>query len=124
MRLKQRYWYLPAWPLPGEIEIASGVSTLLTAGVRCTEEKTMSQTDSIADQLPQAAPAEGLASHEVALSDVAAGKVRDLLEQEGRPELRLRIAVQPGGCSGLIYQLYFDASVLDGDDEYSYDGVV
>ena len=47
----------------------------------------MSQTDSIADQLPQAAPAEGLPSHEVALSDVAAGKVRDLLEQEGRPDL-------------------------------------
>src|SRR5699024_12443170 len=124
MRLKHRYWYLPEWPLPGEIEIASGVYTLLTAGVRCTEEKTRSQTDSIADQQPQAAPGEGLASHEGALSDVAAGKVRDLLEQEGRPGPRLRIAVQPGGCSGLIYQLYFDERVLDGDDEYSYDGVV
>src|SRR5699024_6382339 len=83
----------------------------------------MSQTDSIADQLPQAAPAEGLPSHEVALSDVAAGKVRDLRAQEGRPDLRLRIAVQPGGCSGLIYQLYFDERVLDGDAVKSYDGV-
>ena len=43
-----------------------------------------------------------LASHEVQLTDVAAGKVRSLLEQEGRTDLRLRVAVQPGGCSGLI----------------------
>ena len=35
-------------------------------------------------------------------------KVKSLLEQEGRDDLRLRVAVQPGGCSGLIYQLYFD----------------
>ncbi|MFP3701934.1 hypothetical protein SB758_41310, partial [Burkholderia sp. SIMBA_013] len=46
-----------------------------------------------------------LPTHEVALTDVAAGKVRSLLEQEGRTDLRLRVAVQPGGCSGLIYQL-------------------
>ncbi|HJF14082.1 MAG TPA: iron-sulfur cluster assembly accessory protein [Enteractinococcus helveticum] len=83
----------------------------------------MSQTDNIADQLPQAAPAEGLPTHEIVLTDVAAAKVRDLLEQEGRPDLRLRIAVQPGGCSGLIYQLYFDERVLDGDAVNSYDGV-
>ena len=30
-------------------------------------------------------------------------------------DLRLRVAVQPGGCSGLVYQLYFDERVLDGD---------
>ena len=47
-------------------------------------------------------------THEVILTDVAAAKVKSLLEQEGRDYLRLRIAVQPGGCSGLIYQLYFD----------------
>src|SRR5699024_6409985 len=103
--------------------VAPGVFYLLTAGVSCDEEKTMSQTDSIAEQLPQAAPAEGLPTHEVSLSDVAAEKVRDLLEQEGRPDLRLRIAVQPGGCSGLIYQLYFDERVLDGDAVKNYGGV-
>ena len=47
-------------------------------------------------------------THEVILTDVAAAKVKSLLEQEGRDDLRLRIAVQPGGCSGLIYQLSFD----------------
>ncbi|GAB3555111.1 iron-sulfur cluster insertion protein ErpA [Arthrobacter tumbae] len=61
--------------------------------------------------------------HEVNLSDVAAGKVRSLLEQEGRTDLRLRVAVQPGGCSGLIYQLYFDERVLDGDAVRDFDGV-
>ena len=62
-------------------------------------------------------------SHNVALTPVAATKVRSLLEQEGRDDLRLRIAVQPGGCSGLIYQLYFDERVLDGDATKDFDGV-
>ena len=63
------------------------------------------------------------ATHGVDLTDVAAAKVRTLLEQEGRDDLRLRVAVQPGGCSGLIYQLYFDERVLDGDALRDYDGV-
>ena len=54
-------------------------------------------------------------THGVTLTDAAAAKVRSLLEQEGRDDLRLRLAVQPGGCSGLIYQLYFDERLLDGD---------
>lgn len=64
-----------------------------------------------------------LPTHEVKLSDVAADKVRSLLEQEGRDDLRLRIAVQPGGCSGLIYQLYFDERLLDGDHIRDFEGV-
>ena len=56
-----------------------------------------------------------VATHEVMLTDVAAAKVASLLEQEGRDDLRLRVGVQPGGCSGLVYQLYFDERVLDGD---------
>ena len=63
------------------------------------------------------------ATHGVALSDTAAQKVRSLLEQEGRDDLRLRVAVQPGGCSGLIYQLYFDERYLDGDKTVDFDGV-
>ncbi|MEV6971248.1 DegT/DnrJ/EryC1/StrS family aminotransferase, partial [Hamadaea sp. NPDC051192] len=49
----------------------------------------------------------------ILLTDVAAGKVKALLEQEGRDDLRLRVAVQPGGCSGLRYQLFFDERQLD-----------
>ncbi|HEX5496818.1 MAG TPA: iron-sulfur cluster assembly accessory protein [Mycobacteriales bacterium] len=59
----------------------------------------------------------------VSLSDAAASKVRALLDQEGRDDLRLRIAVQPGGCSGLRYQLFFDERSLDGDAVADFDGV-
>ncbi|SLM89355.1 HesB/IscA family protein [Brachybacterium nesterenkovii] len=62
-------------------------------------------------------------AHGVALTPVAAEKVSSLLAQEGRDDLRLRIAVQPGGCSGLIYQLYFDERELDGDAVVDFDGV-
>ena len=59
----------------------------------------------------------------IILSEAAAVKVGNLLEQEGRDDLRLRIAVQPGGCSGLRYQLYFDERAFDGDVAADYDGV-
>ena len=63
------------------------------------------------------------ATHGVLLTDVAATKVKSLLEQEGRDDLRLRVGVQPGGCSGLIYQLYFDERTLDGDQIADFGGV-
>ena len=59
----------------------------------------------------------------VILSDVAAGKVKSLLESEGRDDLALRVAVQPGGCSGLRYQLFFDERNLDGDVVKEFGGV-
>ena len=52
----------------------------------------------------------------------AAEKVKNLLAQEERDDLRLRVAVQPGGCSGLRYQLFFDERSLDGDQVTAYDG--
>ncbi len=58
------------------------------------------------------------------LTPIAAGKVKALLEQEGRDDLRLRVAVQPGGCSGLRYQLFFDERELDGDIVKEFDGGV
>ena len=57
------------------------------------------------------------------LSSAAGDKVRSLLAQEGRDDLKLRIAVQPGGCSGLRYQLFFDERDLDGDVITDFDGV-
>ncbi|SEP17096.1 iron-sulfur cluster insertion protein ErpA [Trujillonella endophytica] len=59
----------------------------------------------------------------VVLSETAASKVKALLDQEGRDDLRLRIAVQPGGCSGLRYQLFFDERFMDGDQTFDFDGV-
>jgi iron-sulfur cluster assembly accessory protein len=60
---------------------------------------------------------------QINLSPVAAAKVKSLLEQEGRDDLQLRISVQPGGCSGLRYQLFFDERTLDGDIVSDFDGV-
>jgi iron-sulfur cluster assembly accessory protein len=57
------------------------------------------------------------------LSDAAAAKVRILLEAEGRDDLTLRVAVQPGGCSGLKYQLFFDDRKMDGDVLKDFGGV-
>ncbi|HCS61329.1 MAG TPA: iron-sulfur cluster insertion protein ErpA [Microbacterium sp.] len=62
-------------------------------------------------------------AHGVKITAAAATKVKNLLEQEGRDDLRLRVAVQPGGCSGLIYQLYFDERFLDGDETVEFEGV-
>ncbi len=59
----------------------------------------------------------------ILLSDAAAAKVKALLDQEGREDLALRVAVQPGGCSGLRYQLFFDERSLDGDVVKDFGGV-
>lgn len=86
---------------------------------------TASTSESTTEVVTEAAATEAaeLPVHEVGVTDVAAAKVRSLLEQEGRTDLRLRVAVQPGGCSGLIYQLYFDERILDGDAVRDFDGV-
>lgn len=80
-------------------------------------------TDTTTTPATTDAPAETKAPHEVTLTTVAAEKVKGLLAQEGRDDLRLRLAVQPGGCSGLIYQLYFDDRTMDGDAIRDFDGV-
>src|SRR6202012_171774 len=54
-------------------------------------------------------------SQGILLTEGASSKVSNLLAQEGRDDLKLRIAVQPGGSSGLRYQLYFDDRAIDGD---------
>jgi iron-sulfur cluster assembly accessory protein len=74
------------------------------------------QNDTTAPESAEAAPLG------VLLTETAASKVKTLLEQEGRTDLALRIAVQPGGCSGLRYQLFFDDRSLDGDERRGYEG--
>src|SRR4051812_50038131 len=59
----------------------------------------------------------------VVLTDAASSKVKHLLDQEGRDDLALRVAVQPGGCSGLRYQLFFDERTLEGDVVKDFSGV-
>jgi iron-sulfur cluster assembly accessory protein len=62
-------------------------------------------------------------THGVELTDAAAFKAKALLDQEGRDDMHLRIAVQPGGCAGLRYQLFFDERSLDGDALVDFNGM-
>ena len=81
----------------------------------------MTTTESTSVDLTGAPPEAAATTLE--LTETAATKVRDLLDQEGRDDLRLRVAVQPGGCSGLQYQLFFDERSLDGDLDLDLSGV-
>jgi iron-sulfur cluster assembly accessory protein len=51
----------------------------------------------------------------IQLTESAAGKVKELLVEEGRSDIALRVAVQPGGCSGLRYAMYLDDAIGDSD---------
>lgn len=51
----------------------------------------------------------------IQLTENAAGKVKELLQEEGRSDIALRVAVQPGGCSGLRYAMYLDDQLSDKD---------
>ncbi|KZE98837.1 MAG: iron-sulfur cluster assembly accessory protein [Rhodococcus sp. (in: high G+C Gram-positive bacteria)] len=62
-------------------------------------------------------------THKVTMTEAASSKAKALLDQEGRDDLALRIAVQPGGCAGLRYQLFFDDRSLDGDLVVDFNGV-
>jgi iron-sulfur cluster assembly accessory protein len=62
-------------------------------------------------------------THGVLLTEAASAKAKALLDQEGRDDLALRIAVQPGGCAGLRYNLFFDDRTLDGDLTADFGGV-
>jgi iron-sulfur cluster insertion protein len=56
-------------------------------------------------------------------TDSAVGKVRDLIAEEGNPELKLRVFVQGGGCSGFQYGFTFDEETNEDDTVVNKDGV-
>jgi len=51
----------------------------------------------------------------LSLTEAAAAKVAQLLQEEGNPDLFLRVAVRPGGCSGFSYEMFFDSELADDD---------
>jgi len=57
-------------------------------------------------------------------SDSAVNKVRELVEEEGNPELRLRVFVTGGGCSGFQYGFSFDESQDEEDTTVERDGAI
>src|SRR5574337_226768 len=56
-------------------------------------------------------------------TDSAANKVRELIEEEGNPELKLRVFVTGGGCSGFQYGFTFDEAANDDDTALEKNGV-
>ena len=56
----------------------------------------------------------------IVLTETATSKVQELLAAEDQPELSLRVAVRPGGCSGLSYEMFFDSERAADDIEASY----
>ena len=56
-------------------------------------------------------------------TDSAAAKVKDLVDEEGNPELKLRVFVQGGGCSGFQYGFTFDEVVNEDDTAMTKNGV-
>jgi iron-sulfur cluster insertion protein len=57
-------------------------------------------------------------------SDAAAARVKQLIAEEKNPDLKLRVSVSGGGCSGFQYGFEFDEQVKAGDTEIKKDGVV
>ena len=59
----------------------------------------------------------------IVFTDSAAAKVKELCDEEGNPELKLRVFVQGGGCSGFQYGFTFDEAVADDDTQMNKNGV-
>ena len=59
----------------------------------------------------------------ITLTESAATKVRQLIDQEGEENLALRVAVRPGGCSGFAYEMFFDTDISSDDVASEFDGV-
>jgi len=62
-------------------------------------------------------------TEDLTFTAAAAAKVSQLIDEEGNPDLMLRIYVQGGGCSGFQYGFSFDENENDGDSKVVTDGV-
>jgi len=59
----------------------------------------------------------------IVFTDAAAGKVGELIAEEANPNLKLRVFISGGGCSGFQYGFTFDEDIEDGDSQVENDGV-
>ena len=57
-------------------------------------------------------------------SDNAVKKVKELIEEEGTPDLKLRVFVSGGGCSGMQYGFTFEESINEDDTKVEKDNVM
>ena len=68
--------------------------------------------------------AETFVPEPIKVTDSALAKVKDLVEEEGNPDLKLRVFVTGGGCSGFQYGFAFDEVSAEDDAAIEKDGVV
>jgi iron-sulfur cluster assembly protein len=59
----------------------------------------------------------------VVLTPSAVTEAKRLRDKQGNPDLALRLKVKGGGCTGLLYDLDFDANVVEKDNVFDYDGL-
>ncbi|MCH7637005.1 MAG: iron-sulfur cluster insertion protein ErpA [Proteobacteria bacterium] len=59
----------------------------------------------------------------IVFTDAAANKVSELIQEEDNPELKLRVFISGGGCSGFQYGFTFDENIEDGDSQVTNQGV-
>ena len=60
----------------------------------------------------------------IIFTDSAAAKVSELIEEEGNANLKLRVYVSGGGCSGFQYGFTFDEEVNDDDTQVEKNGII
>lgn len=75
------------------------------------------------DEITQQTPSPAAPPPALIFTDAAAAKVRQLIEEENNFDLKLRVYVSGGGCSGFQYGFTFDESVEEGDTEIANGGV-
>jgi iron-sulfur cluster insertion protein len=63
------------------------------------------------------------ANDAINFTEAAANKVADLIQEEGNPDLMLRVYIQGGGCSGFQYGFSFDENENEGDTRVVTNGV-
>ncbi|MBI2258911.1 MAG: iron-sulfur cluster insertion protein ErpA [Flavobacteriia bacterium] len=59
----------------------------------------------------------------ITVTDLAKNQALRLLDEEGKKDHFIRVGVQGGGCSGLMYQLTFDNEEKDGDKTFENNGI-
>ena len=57
------------------------------------------------------------------LTEIAVTQVKELIKGQGKPDLKLRVGVKGGGCSGMSYTLALDAQQREGDEAFTYGDV-
>lgn len=57
------------------------------------------------------------------LEDTAIAKLKDLIAEENNPNIKLRVFVQGGGCSGMSYGFTLDEDQNEDDFDFEYDSI-